>query len=172
MTSPYLTPNPTARSTEFGPLIGEYRSSPRRYGYALFGIVSLYLALSGTIGVIEFDTGYRIFWAVAAVVCIGQVLLGLGTHAELYERGFVISLSGKTITAHWESIAKVSHTMTRSYILGVIPQPWRSHEVTITLTNRQQMSIDSDDFQRVEQMGNTIQRKWTEARRNMQGTEQ
>lgn len=56
--------------------------------------------------------------------------------------------------------------MSRSYILGVIPEPWKSHTISIMLTNRQQVNIYSTYFQQVEQLGDTIQRKWAEARRN------
>src|SRR5258708_9158571 len=83
MTSPGC--ESSASSTQLGWLVGDYpANSLQRYASGIIGVVTLWIALFGTIGNIEFDGGWRTIMLVFAVGAGVQLYFGIGAHAQLF----------------------------------------------------------------------------------------
>lgn len=171
MTNPNPSPNPspspmprtTSGYTQLGAQIGDFPGSTWRIAALIIGVIALLIALTGSIGDIEFDNGYRIIFVVLAIACAVQFYYGYGAHAQLFERGFIISRAGKTVSGRWEDIARFTHEIKRSYYFGFIPEPWKSHTVTLTKSNGERVRICSTYFRNTQQLADTINQKWRQA---------
>lgn len=94
-----------------------------------------------------------------------------GAHAQIYERGFVISRGGSTTTARWEDIANVEHWIKRRTMYFVLTVS-KTHSYIITLTNGERVKV-SWWFTNETQLGNAIERMWAQtviAQRARQGS--
>lgn len=165
--SPSLYPGAPLASasdaTQFGALIGDYPGSANPILYAVVAAICLLIALTGSAIIFEFDNGYRVIFAVAGITALVVAYLGRGAHAQLFERGFVITRAGKTTSARWEDIANVQLLVTRQYAYGFIPLAGKGHIITITLTNGERVRVLGSHFRNAEQLGQTVQRMWMKA---------
>ncbi|HET9109556.1 MAG TPA: DUF6585 family protein, partial [Ktedonobacterales bacterium] len=160
--------NPAFLSTQYGAPIGEYRSStPRRVFLSIIGVALLALGVffatyaassAGASG----DTGGMISSICVGVLFIAGALYSFftlftwrGAHAQLFERGFMISRAGKTISGGWDDITSVTQNVVRMRYNGI--PVWTSHQYTITLANGSTLRINNA-FGQVGKLGSAVQR--------------
>ncbi len=169
------TPSLTAvASTQYGAPSGEYRTGGRA-SRVILGILCAFLLISGILGIlgiVDIFSGilsptsgglsFRNITLIAVGLCgFRPVFRGLGSHAQLFEQGFIISRGGKTITGRWSDIVSVTQKITTVRHYGI---PVHTLYVyTIALANGEKVRVDNNSFGKIAEMGNTIQRMSTNA---------
>lgn len=155
------TPASPAASTTYGALIGDYPGSAFRFvwvvlwgGLSIFGVIASF---------VPFSFAGLLFWLASAAGCYAYYYyyVRYDVHAQVFERGFVISRGGKTTSARWEDIANVEHRVTTWRLYFIIPLS-KSHTYTIRLNNGERVKVGAS-FQHERQLGDTVQRMWAQA---------
>ena len=160
--------DPAYATSQLGALIGDYRASRARFAVLIFGLLILAfgLAMAGLAGygLLNPNSGQQS--PLIGVVLGGAFMLcslfpfwtmytWRGAHAQLFERGFVISLAGATTAGRWEDITSVTQRIVQSRYYGV--PVWTSRRYSITLANGQRALVNNA-FAQAGKLGDAIQR--------------
>lgn len=155
--------SPISAHTQLGAPIGDYGGSITRFVAIVVGLIGVWIGIVGSIGDTQLDTVPRLLFVGLGIGCFVQFYLWRGAHAQLFERGFIISLGGKTVTGRWDDIANVTHEAKRWYLLYLIPLPFTvSHAYTVSLRSGERIKIDSA-FSKAHEAGAAVERMWRQA---------
>ncbi len=164
------TTTTTATATQYGAAIGEYRRSKASIFLIICGIALLaagvfFAAVAPTLSGGQSDASglfaevlVGVLFIAAALYAFWTVFSWRGAHAQLFERGFVLSRAGKTMDARWEDIASVTQYVVRMRYYGI--PVWTSHRYDVTLNNGDAFRINNG-FARVGKLGEAVQRMST-----------
>jgi hypothetical protein len=147
--------------------IGEYRGSKASIFLIVCGIALLlagvfFAAVTPALSGAQSDASgifaevlVGVLFIAGALYAFWTVFSWRGAHAQLFERGFVISRAGKTVAARWEDIASVTQYVVRMRYYGI--PVWTSHKYTVTLNNGDSLLINNG-FSKVGKLGEAVQR--------------
>ena len=160
--------DPTLAATQLGALIGEYRASRARFAVLIFGLLILAfgLAITGLAGYGLFNpssgqqspaigVGLGLVFMVCSIYPFWTMYTWRGAHAQLFERGFVISLARVTAAGRWEDIVSVTQRIVQSRYYGI--PVWTSRRYNITLATGQRALVNNA-FAQAGKLGDAIQR--------------
>jgi hypothetical protein len=151
-------------TVQYGAPVGEYGGSKASIFLIICGVALLALGLFFAVAIpmLSNDTsGLGIDLFVGAVFIAGAVysfwavFSWRGAHAQLFERGFVISRAGKTLAARWDDVASVTQNIVRIRY-NFIPV-WTSYKYTVALNNGDSALINNG-FSKVGRLGENVQR--------------
>lgn len=156
---------PSADTALYGAPLGEHRGSTvRRVFLSIIGIALLAMGLFFALFVpsSSSDTGGAISGIIVGVLfifgalyCFYTLFSWRGTHAQLFQNGFVISRAGKTLSGRWEDVSTIKQQIVQQRYYGI--PIWTSYRYDIALQNGDSMRVNSG-FRQAGKLGDAIQR--------------
>lgn len=151
-------------TTQYGAPVGEYGGSKASIFLIICGVALLALGLFFAVAVpmlsndpsgLGIDLFVGAVFIAGAVYSFWTVFSWRGSHAQLFERGFVLARAGKTMSARWDDVASVTQNIVRIRY-NFIPV-WTSYKYTVALNNGDSMLINNG-FSKVGKLGENVQR--------------
>lgn len=149
-------------TTQYGAPVGVYGGSKASIFLSICGVALLALGLFFAVAVpmndpsgLGIDLFVGVIFIAGAVYSFWTVFSWRGSHAQLFERGFVLSRAGKTMSARWDDVASVTQNIVRIRY-NFVPV-WTSYKYTVALNNGDSMLINNG-FSKVGKLGENVQR--------------